>query len=85
MLPFDSSSYCLLLLKILDWQTSREYFYWRVYRRQLEDTLKRSIIDASHGALSLADAAAKVLLKSIDAVNQFILLYSSDRYKDLGI
>lgn len=45
---------------ILSWKTSRRFFYYRVRRRQLEDSLKGSLVQASNGLLSYPDAAAKV-------------------------
>lgn len=45
---------------ILEWKSSRKFFYWRIRRRQLEDSLKDSLISASNHLLSSNDAAAKV-------------------------
>ena len=45
---------------VLDWRSSRGYFYWRIRRRQLEDQLKERLVSDSAGTLSLKDAAAKV-------------------------
>lgn len=45
---------------VLSWKMSRKFFYYRVRRRQLEDTLKDKLIEASNGLLSYPDAAAKV-------------------------
>ena len=45
---------------VLSWKMSRKFFYYRVRRRQLEDTLKDNLIEASNGLLSYPDAADKV-------------------------
>ena len=48
------------ITEVLEWKTSRLYFYWRIRRRQAEDTLKDRIVDASGGVLTVAQAADKV-------------------------
>jgi len=45
---------------ILDWKTSRRFFYWRIRRRQLEDGLKDRLVAASRGNLSHSEASSKV-------------------------
>ena len=45
---------------ILDWKSAREYFYWRIQRRQHEENLKDILIEASHKSLSPADAKIKI-------------------------
>lgn len=50
--------------EVLDWPTSREFFYWRIRRRQAEDPLKDRLVQASNGALDLDLAAARVSLST---------------------
>ena len=45
---------------ILEWKTSRRFFYWRIRRRQLEDALKDKLVEAASGKITLAQAAEKV-------------------------
>ena len=45
---------------VLEWRTARGFFYWRIRRRQLEDSLKDKIVAASGDTLTLKDAADKV-------------------------
>lgn len=45
---------------ILEWRTSREFFYWRIRRRQLEDELKDSLVSASGGQLDYPKAAERI-------------------------
>lgn len=45
---------------ILDWKTSRSFFYWRIQRRQLEDSIKDSLVKASKGKLAYSDAADRL-------------------------
>ena len=44
----------------LEWKTSREYFYWRIRRRQLEDSIKNKIVEASNRALTFSDAGVRL-------------------------
>jgi hypothetical protein len=46
--------------EVLEWPTAREFFYWRIRRRQAEDPLKDRLVAASNGALDLDLAAARV-------------------------
>ncbi len=46
----------------LEWTSSREYLYWRIRRRLLEDGYKDALVTASRG--SMDDAAAGVLIQS---------------------
>ena len=46
--------------EVLEWPTAREFFYWRIRRRQAEDPLKDRLVAASNGALTLDAAAARV-------------------------
>ena len=65
-LPFQSSAGRMkakgCISEVLDWPTSREFFYWRIRRRQAEDPLKDRLVQASNGALDLDLAAARVSL-----------------------
>ena len=45
---------------VLEWPTAREFFYWRIRRRQAEDPLKDRLVAASNGALTLDTAADRV-------------------------
>lgn len=45
---------------VLDWPTSREYFYWRIKRRQLEDKFKDDIVSASNGKMTVVQASEKL-------------------------
>jgi hypothetical protein len=45
---------------VLEWPTAREFFYWRIRRRQAEDPLKDRLVAASNGALTLDTAAERV-------------------------
>ena len=36
-----------VIQEILDWETSREFFYWRVRRRVLENDLEKRIKSAN--------------------------------------
>ena len=44
----------------LEWQTSREFFYWRIRRRQREDILKDQVVAASKGGLSYSEAGTRL-------------------------
>ena len=46
--------------EVLEWPTAREFFYWRIRRRQAEDPLKDLLVSASNGALTLDTAAERV-------------------------
>ena len=46
--------------EVLEWPTAREFFYWRIRRRQAEDPLKDRLVAASNGALTLDAAAERV-------------------------
>merc|ERR1711871_1066621 len=46
---------------ILEWKNARKFFFYRVRRRQLEDSLKDQLVAASNGLLSYPDATAKVV------------------------
>jgi acetyl-CoA carboxylase/biotin carboxylase 1 len=46
--------------EVLEWKSSRLYFYWRIRRRQAEDSLKDKIVEASGGTITVAQAADKV-------------------------
>ena len=46
--------------EVLEWKSSRRFFYWRIRRRQLEDQLKDRLVSASNGQLAYGDASAKV-------------------------
>jgi hypothetical protein len=46
--------------EVLEWPTAREFFYWRIRRRQAEDPLKDRLVAASNGALDLDTAAERV-------------------------
>ena len=45
---------------VLEWKTSRNYFYWRIKRRILEDKFKDDLVAASNGEMTLVDAATKL-------------------------
>merc|ERR1711988_752936 len=45
---------------VLEWKTSRNYFYWRIKRRILEDKFKDDLVSASNNDMTLVDAAAKL-------------------------
>ena len=45
---------------VLEWPSAREFFYWRIRRRQAEDPLKDRLVAASNGALTLDSAAERV-------------------------
>ena len=46
--------------EILEWKSSRKFFYWRIRRRLLEDSLKNQLMDASNGLISNSDASSKI-------------------------
>jgi len=46
--------------EVLEWPTAREYFYWRIRRRQAEDPLKDRLVAVSNGHLDLEQAALRV-------------------------
>jgi acetyl-CoA carboxylase/biotin carboxylase 1 len=46
--------------EVLTWRTSRRFFYWRILKRQAEESLKEALVKASRGALSIEDAHDKV-------------------------
>ena len=46
--------------EVLEWRTARQYFYWRIRRRQVEDPLKDRLVEASNGQLSLKEAGEKI-------------------------
>ena len=52
--------------EVLEWPTAREFFYWRIRRRQAEDPLKDRLVAASNGALTLDAAAERV---SVDVLS----------------
>lgn len=45
---------------VLEWKTARGYFYWRIRRRQAEETIKERLIVASENGLTAEAAAAKI-------------------------
>lgn len=52
---------CLLPLQdILEWQTSRQFFYWRLRRLLLEETVKRKIQVANS---ELTDGQIQAMLR----------------------
>jgi acetyl-CoA carboxylase/biotin carboxylase 1 len=44
----------------LDWPVSREFFYWRIRRRQLEDAVKDQLVAAAAGHLTLQAAGLRL-------------------------
>jgi acetyl-CoA carboxylase/biotin carboxylase 1 len=44
----------------LQWKNARPFFYWRIRRRIHEDAFKDRLMEASGGAMSLAEVNAKV-------------------------
>jgi hypothetical protein len=46
--------------EVLEWPTAREFFYWRIRRRQAEDPLKDRLVAVSNKNLDLDQAAARV-------------------------
>jgi hypothetical protein len=64
---------------VLEWRTARGFFYWRIRRRQLEDSLKDKIVAASGDTLTLKDAADKVgfgLLSSLFILRRIAVHYT---------
>lgn len=53
-------SFCRLSQDILEWQTSRHFFYWRLRRLLLEDTVKRKIQAANS---ELTDGQIQAMLR----------------------
>jgi acetyl-CoA carboxylase/biotin carboxylase 1 len=49
-----------VISEILDWRTSRSFFYWRILRRQKEDGIKNSIVASSANVLSLSEAGKRL-------------------------
>jgi acetyl-CoA carboxylase/biotin carboxylase 1 len=45
---------------VLEWKSSRKFFYWRIRRRQLVDGLKDQLAEASVETLTSAEITAKV-------------------------
>lgn len=39
-------TFCSTFQKILDWQTSRSFFYWRLKRRLAQDNIVKLLMDA---------------------------------------
>ena len=54
--------------EVLEWRTAREYFYWRIRRRQAEDGIKDRLVAASAGHLTL-DGASERLAKAVPAMD----------------
>lgn len=48
--------------EVLEWRTSRKFFYWRILRRQLEDSIKDQLVQASDSQMTYQEAAVKVLV-----------------------
>jgi len=46
--------------EVLDWRSSREFFFWRIRRRQLEDQLKDRLVAASGKKLVYATAGERI-------------------------
>jgi acetyl-CoA carboxylase/biotin carboxylase 1 len=46
--------------EVLEWRSAREFFYWRVRRRQAQDPLTDRLVHASNSELTPEAAAAKV-------------------------
>lgn len=54
------TAFCYLSQDILEWQTSRQFFYWRLRRLLLEDTVKRKIQAAN---TELTDGQIQAMLR----------------------
>ena len=48
------------ITEVLEWRTAREYFYWRIRRRQAEEAIKDRLVAASNGGLTLETATARL-------------------------
>ena len=48
------------ITEVLEWRSAREYFYWRIRKRQAEDAVKDRLVAASLGYLTPAEAATRV-------------------------
>lgn len=65
---FNNSSYIYIIVSfvfclsqdILEWQTSRQFFYWRLRRLLLEETVKRKIQAANS---ELTDGQVQAMLR----------------------
>jgi hypothetical protein len=64
--------FALILKEILDWRTSREYFYWRLKRRLEEANAIKTILTAN----SLLDYHL--------ALNYLQQWFSEDKHEDVG-
>jgi acetyl-CoA carboxylase/biotin carboxylase 1 len=49
-----------VISEILDWKSAREYFYWRIQRRQHEDALKSRLMASSNHGISEEDASSAI-------------------------
>lgn len=47
--------------EILEWRTAREFFYWRIRKRQQLDALVEKLVALAHGELTESQASEKVL------------------------
>ena len=48
------------ITEVLEWRTAREYFYWRIRRRQAEEAIKDRLVAAANGGLTLETATARL-------------------------
>lgn len=46
--------------EVLTWRSSRRFFYWRILKRQSEESIKEAMVKVSRGSLSIEDAHEKV-------------------------
>ena len=58
---------------VLDWKNTRQFFYWRILKRQREENAKEAMVAMSHGKLSLEDAQEKVSFHRAPILIGFIL------------
>ncbi len=45
---------------ILDWKNTRQFFYWRILRRQREEFIKERVVEVSRNTATLEEAHEKV-------------------------
>ena len=48
------------ITEVLEWRTAREYFYWRIRRRQAEEAIKDRLVAASNGQMTHEGATERV-------------------------
>lgn len=58
---------------VLEWRTAREYFYWRIRRRQAEDAVVDKLMEVSFGSLTADKAKEKVYSYKHELIIAFLI------------